>query len=91
MPDFFPFLIGVVLVASPAFIVGFWSGAETLKNRHKNLTKVLEQHQKTIKQWNEGHSGDRYWQGYASGVESTLKALYAFLATFKSEDDDGTP
>ena len=90
MPDFFALLIGAILVAAPSYVLGWASGVGTLKNRQKKVTDALDRYNETVKEWSTKEPNDVYWKGYASGVESTLKALYTFLATFEGDKKNGS-
>lgn len=89
MPDFAALLVGMILVALPAYVLGWASGVGTARNRNRKMVEALENYAKKIEEFS-GQGDDTYWRGYASGVESTIKAMYTFLSTFTG-DDDGPP
>ena len=88
--NLFPLIIGVILVATPSFVIGWATGVGTIKDRNKKVTDALERYTKTAKRLADEQPEDAYWRGYASGVESTLKALYTFLATFEGDKKNGS-
>ena len=79
MSEFFPFLIGVILVATPAWLMGWYFGAQTLKTRHRAYLKAIEENNTMYKDWGKTDAGSNYERGYQDGIHATLNTLAGFI------------
>lgn len=77
-----PLIVGTILVAAPAWIMGWHFGAQSLRNRHKKLIRLLEENNKVAKERNLSQ-GNNWYSGFNSGVSTTLTAFEVFLEKFK--------
>jgi hypothetical protein len=81
--------ICAAVYTSLIWALGFKYGAQDWRDRNRAYIKALKDFNDRVQKWSNSASGSVYWEGYANGVSSTLKALYSFLA--KYEDKDATP
>lgn len=90
MPDFFALLIGVILVAAPAYVIGWATGVGSLRYRNRRFEKAINDYRKQMTEWTDRKSDQHsdYWMGYSSGVQNVLQALHSFLATFEEDEED---
>lgn len=84
----FPLFIGVVLVAAPSYVIGWWTGVQSLRDRNRKVVRAMEAYSKKIASYKDSESSDVYWRGYTAGVESTIKALHSFVATFTGDKNE---
>lgn len=79
LPQFFPLLIGLILVAAPSWVLGWHYGARSFKDRTVKWQKALAESNKVYSQWADTPHGREYEAGYAQGLSDTLNTLAAFL------------
>lgn len=75
-------LVGLLLVAMPSWLLGWHYGAQSLRNRHKKLIRLMEESNNQIKESNLLR-GSNWYDGFASGVSTTLTSFEMFLEKFK--------
>ena len=79
MPDFFALLIALLLVAAPCWLMGWYFGVKTFKNRNQKMIEALEENNKVYAEWANKPVGKEWEKGYTAGITHTLNALHAFI------------
>jgi thiaminase len=65
--------------ATGAWLLGYWYGIRSLRNRNKKVIDAIQENNKIYGEWVETHEGHNYEAGYAAGIANTLDTLTDFL------------
>ena len=75
-------LVGATIFGATCWTLGWYYGVKTLRNRHKKLIKLIKENNEHTKERNK-ITGNNWYDGYFTGVSSTLTAFEMFLEKFK--------
>ena len=82
MSEFLPYLALAASIGIGAWVLGWHYGAQSLRNRHARLIKVIENYSKEQGK-REKRTGNNWYDGYSRGIADTLDSLERFLTKFK--------
>jgi len=79
MTDFLILLIGLICVATPAWILGWHFGVKSFRNRNRQLMKAIEDNNKVYRDWAASPEGTNWEAGYQAGISHTLNTIAGFI------------
>jgi hypothetical protein len=74
--------VGALIFGSACWVLGWHYGVRTLRNRHQKLIDAMDDFAK-ISKGLPHQNGDTWYDGFRTGISTTLTAMEQFLEKFK--------
>ena len=79
MLEFTVIVTGVIIIASTIWMLGYYYGVKTFRDRNRKMIAAIKDSNKVYKEWADSPEGTNWESGYQTGVTTTLNSLLAFI------------